>query len=79
MFKASQARKAAIKYEQKLNKIELKDIMKLVNEAACQGYMGMTWYGNIRKDNINTLRKHGYKVTRVAHRVFNIDWDNYGG
>lgn len=74
MFKAKTARKAANKYEQKLNRMELKDISKLINEAAHQGYMGLTWYGNIRKDNIHTLRKDGYKVTHTAHRVFDIDW-----
>lgn len=74
MFKAKTARKAANKYEQKLNRMELKDISKLINEAAHQGYRGLTWYGNIRKDNIHTLRKDGYKVTHPTHRVFYINW-----
>lgn len=73
-MKANKAHKTADKYEQKLDKKELKDIMKLIREAAGQGYTGLVWRGNIRKANIQTLKKLGYKVARTSYRTFPIDW-----
>lgn len=62
------------KYERKLDRIELKYVIKIIKSDSRRGYTCIKWQGNLRKGTIDMLKDYGYKVTHPAYCVYKIYW-----
>jgi hypothetical protein len=73
-WRAKAARVNVKRYEQQLDRAELKYIMQSIDAASRQGYTGIEWRGDIRRANLCTLKEYGYKVTYTPYRIYEINW-----
>ena len=68
------AKRNVYKYERKLDKTEFNFIIQSIKNISRQGYNGLRWDGDIRKTNINNLKKLGYKVYQTSCHNYEIRW-----
>lgn len=73
-YTANIANKNVKKYEKQFDKLELKHIMRFINEASHQGYTGIKWRGTIQKRNLDILKKYGYKIINTTCYIYEIQW-----
>ena len=73
-WNAEAAKKETEKYEKRLEKAELKDILKAIKDASYKGYTGIQWRGKIKEKNLYKLKKYGYKISSITHYISKIEW-----
>lgn len=75
MFWGADAARANVeRHERQLDKAELKYIMQTIQTDSRQGYTGVKWRGDLRKNTIRALKNYGYKVVQTSFGVYEIDW-----
>lgn len=73
-WNANAARANVTHYEQRLDKIEFKDIIQAIDTASKCGLSWIKWRAKIRKNNLKKLKNLGYKVNTISDSIYEIFW-----
>ena len=71
---ADAARDNVNRYKRKLDRAELKFIIKSIENASRQGFTDLRWRGMIRDSNLRALKRLGYKIHQTTYRIYEIEW-----